>query len=634
MRAMEGKGSRAAFVLAAWMLSGACGRPACVGEGPDPGLPSPDPGLGSVEEQALDLARAQLLARWRAERTAQSLGPPEWRAQASAAWQEELGLKAFDSIAGGLLAEPDELGWSWLSATASRWPQQTGLSATQARALLALQAPAGEGVEAAAWRAAWAWSALALGQPEQALERLGSPSSVDLLGLSARLRALQQLAQDPQDAALALHRAFPADREGCRSAGRGARARLEFLALDEVVEGCLDLASAPYLSRLQADALDAQGRSAEACALYLEAGADLHAAAILVQDGRCGARAPADLVRRALGEDSAEARLHTLWEALISGEPGRIDEAASAMLARGEDRGPPARAVLAAAWLARDQPFAAGVLLDSGAGSSAPVLILRARVAQALALAAGKGERAGASEAAMRLADEAVAASPDELGAHQARMRLRAALDPTLLPAAVTELAARDPVALEILSRSVDRMLPWRGVSPGGWPMDALDPTSRRMLEATLGAAPVAVYSLDEADLMRHRFASSLLRDPAPDPDALRALAAALVADSKSDTWEPEGASLAAAARIVAGDPPSPRWAGLASSELSPLRRWALTIELLAAGEGEQARTLLASPGPPGEDPLIQAVLRASLARALDTRQTPSEALDTVRLLD
>lgn len=550
MRAMKGTGWRAPWLLLVLGLAGACGRPACVGEAPAPTAPS-------VDHQALDRARQQLLARWREGRSPGSPSAPGspgtgWAGQAGAAWQEELGRKAFDAIAAGLLAEPSELGWSWLVATASRWPQQTGLTATQARALLASEPP-GEGIEAASWRAAMAWSDLALGRPEEALQRLGRPSSVDLLGLSALLRAQQDLARDPHDAARALHRAYPADREGCRSAGRVAWARLDFLALEEVAEGCLDAASAPYLSRLLADALDAQGRAAEACALYLQAGADLHAAAILVQDGRCGVEPPADLLGRALGEDSPEARLHTLWAALIAGERGGIEEAASAMLARAEDRGPPARAALAAAWLALDQPFAAGVLLDSGAGSSAPVLILRARVAMA----------AGEEQAALRLADEAVAAAPDDRGAHRARMRLLAALDPSRLPVATAELAERDPVAVEILSRSVDRMMPWQGVWPGGHPTEAQVP-------AGLAAGP-----------------ERTVVPPLPPPE-----------------------------------------------QRSPVQRWVATQELLAAGEGAQARMLLAAPGMPGEDPLIQAVLRASLGRALDPGLTLSEALDTVRLLD
>jgi tetratricopeptide (TPR) repeat protein len=473
MSASEGRGGAVAGLLLVLLLGGACGAPACVDGGDRPDG-------SSAEQQAVDLAREQLLSSWRAEGPGQEVDPQGWRVPASAAWQEELGLPAFRAVAAGLRDRPEEEGWSWLVAIASRWPRQTGLTAAQARALLAPHEPAGEGVEAAAWRAARAWSSLSQGQPEEALRQLGSPSSVDLLGLSARLRALQELAMDPQQAALALHRAFPADREGCRAAGREARRRQDLAELEEVMEACLDASSTPYLRRLLADVLDARGRSAEACALYLEAGAELHAAAILVQDGRCAAPPPADLVPRALAEDSAEARLHTLWAALLAGERGAIEPAASAMLARGEDRGPPARAALAAAWIALDQPFAAGVLLDEGAGSSAPVLILRARVAQA----------AGQPEVALRLADEAVAAAPDEPEAHRARMRLRAALDTSLLPAAVDEIAAQGD-----LVHRVDRMLPWRAVAPGGWPLEALDRPSRERLEAALASSPLEAAS-------------------------------------------------------------------------------------------------------------------------------------------
>lgn len=614
-----------------------------------------EPAAGEVSAVGAEAeaARGALLAAWRAAPPkAESPGSGGLR-RAEAAWQAELGRKALVALQQELMNAPTEEAWAWLVATAARWPQQTGLSADQARLLLSASSPPGDGPDAAAWRAARAWLSLAANQPDQALAVLGQPSAVDLMGLTAHLRAVQQLGQDPRAAAWALHRAFPADREGCRAAARSARASLEYALLDEVIESCQDPESTPYLKRQVADALDEQGRSADACALYLEAGAELHAAAILVQDGGCGPTVPDGLPARALREDNPEARLHTLWAALLEGEQEAIQAASSAMLAAGEDRGPPARAALASAWLALGQPFAASSLLDSGAGEGAAVQILRARVAQAV----------GDGPAALRLADEALAAAPDELGAHRARLVLLAELDPARCSQAVDELAAVDPVALEILSRSVDRMLPWRGVAPGAWPFARLDPSARALLEATLRQPRSQGRASSDRRLAAARLAGVLLFEPTPD----RAQVQALV-DQLSSPASGQGGgevlpdSLIRASRAlglvaaVSGEQSSASGPTM-REEAAPVERWALMLERLAAGDTASAAAAADQAGPPGEDPRIRAALRASLSRALHlldedrskramgtagagvdggggARSALADALDTVRLLD
>lgn len=314
-------------------------------------------------------------------------GGPAWQAEAEQAWQRGLDRRAAQWVLGRLRTAPEDArAQAWLLALVGRRPEQVGLSPAERDALVGLAPGDLDGrrdLDAAAWRAALAWVDLAEGRPAQALARVGSPSSPDLLGLSARLEAHQRLDLPAVEPAGALHLAWPTERAACLELGRHHRRRAELDALRELRARCEAAGALPELARMEADLLDLAGESGQACALYLQVGATVHAAAILLQVGDCPG-AGAELLERLLADPSPEARLLRAWRSLGAAEPSARGEACDELPPEAGAVGPPYRAALAACALARSEPGEARAMLE-GMGEDEPLLDeLRAQVALAL----------------------------------------------------------------------------------------------------------------------------------------------------------------------------------------------------------------------------------------------------------
>ncbi|MCK6507005.1 hypothetical protein L6R53_27135, partial [Myxococcota bacterium] len=184
----------------------------------------PGPRQATLAEQA---AVARVVDRYRGRWPAPAEPAAHWRAQARAAWAAGLGRKAAQALEQALAQEVTAEALAWLVAVSARWPALADLAAEERAALVPLLADAAPG--------AAAWQDLALGDPGAALARLEATGADDLLALSARLRAVQDLGGDEGPAALALHAAAPADLEGCPAAARVHLAQGDLALADEVL---------------------------------------------------------------------------------------------------------------------------------------------------------------------------------------------------------------------------------------------------------------------------------------------------------------------------------------------------------------------------------------------------------------
>lgn len=539
-------------------------------------------------------------------------GPHEpaahWRAQARVAWAAGLGRKAARSLEQALAQEVTAEALAWLVAVSARWPALVDLGADERAALAALVADDHPG--------AAAWQDLARGDAGAALARLEATGADDLLSLSARVRAVQDLGGDPSAAALALHRAAPRDVEGCELAARAGLSQGDLSQADQVLATCrAERVDSPLLDRLAGDLLDLAGEPAEACGAWLRAGAELHAAAVLIQGGRCEPPAPADLVTRALAQDSPEARLHATWAAVLGGDPAAALAALEALRRGGDGRGPPFQAAAAAALLLAGRPEEARGAVE---GLDDPAsLILRARAAASPA-------------EAIRLADLAVSAAPWSLPLRREQAALLADRDPAALEAALRSLSQADPVPFALAGLEPDRLVPARAVAPSPWPWASMPPWARAVAASLDPAAPPALGPApDPLGLVaRARLARSVLSAQALPPAALALqiqearsgrpddpVVAALAAVALSSTGQADQAA-AALARAEATDP-----AAVATA-------WARANLALDAGDGPRARQLAAAlvadhPGLPGLRAFRFAVEEQARSAALDGARGP-----------
>lgn len=555
----------------------------------------PPPGPPLLQSPAVTPLLARWQARWQA-RLEEDEGAAEstaaaWREEAEQAWAAGLGRKAARALERELVLSPSDEALLWMVAVSARWPALADLSAGERAALLAAAGAAAEPSPALA--GAMAWDLLARGQAPAALQWVAAPDDADLLALSARLRAQRETGQDPADAALALHAASPADVEACEEAARAGLARGDLSLAERVLSTCEEAGvRSPLALRLLGDVLDAAGEPAEACGAYLRAGADLHAAVILMQGGDCDPPAPADLVARALADPAPEARLHAAWRAALLGDAAAARAAATALSSAGELRTPPQRAAAAAAWLVAGDAALALQALGEGAGAEAG--LLRAR---ALAML-------GRREEAKAALDQSLATAPWALDLHRQRAALLAGLDPAALEAAVDALAAQDPVPLSLARLEPDRLLPWRALAPAPWPLPALSPRARAIVraldpEAALAGTGEGEVTDPDGAVARARLAEAVLGADGADPTTLAArldrallarpddpVVAALgaVAAGELDRAD-QAAALLAQARAQGPDLVATGWAGanLALDAGQPVEARSLAAALVAA---------------------------------------------------
>lgn len=257
----------------------------------------------------------------------------------------------------------------------------------------------------------------------------------------ARLRVLLAAGEgagvrEAAEGALAEH---PDDVLACRTAADASLREGDLLRAIEASE-CGGV-KAPELARMRGDALDAARRFADAEAVYREAGATVHLAALLYQE----APTPARIAEaRALldGDPSPPAALHRAWIALLRGE--RPDVA-------GLDHSAPAALVRVVAGSKGD--------LQGLEGAAARVAGAR--------LAAAKGDAPAVEEAL----SDALAEEPDLEPVHRARVALRRQLGGDV-DAAVAAWRARDPDHVRLRGARGPRDVPWAAIAP--WP--PLDP--------------------------------------------------------------------------------------------------------------------------------------------------------------
>lgn len=399
------------------------------------------------------------------------------KARASAAEEEAAGRQAtaLDLLSKAATSGDLEAELS-LAVQALRAPVPVVISLDEARALVAVLAEDAPGARLVP--AALGWSKISQDDPMGALRALDQDSGT-LEGRWARLRALQMLEQDPSGEAEEILKLAPGHEDACEVSARAALARGDLSQTRTRVRDCLAAgARGPALRRMLGDAASAAGRYEEAAAAYADAGALLHAAAIISQDGLPD---PKGLVEAAISDPAPPSALGAVWVRLLRGDTAGAAEAGARLKASGMP-GPEAALAVAASRLAAGD--AAGALAETEGAGSAEALVLRARARAAL------GDDTGAREDFQA----AVAAAPTNQGVHRERLAFLAERLPDELPEALAALVSIDPITLELSRAARRRDAPAAVLMPSPWP-------ELRGGQATLLAAVQAPQTLKEQDL-------------------------------------------------------------------------------------------------------------------------------------
>ncbi len=474
----------------------------------------------------------------------------EARAQAE---QEERGGRqalALDTMAMAAVSGDPEAELAY-AVQALRVPVPDRVRPEEARALVAVvaeEAPRGRLVPAAR-----AWAALSREDPVGAMAALGEDTGT-LEGRWARLRALGLLGQDGSAEAEEILKLDPDHEEACEGVARQALAQGDLVAARARAGRCLKAgAGGPALRRILADAADVAGRYEEAARAYEQAGASLHAAAVISQEGLAD---PGGVVAAALADPAPPAALSAVWIALLRGDLGAA-EAAGARLDASGMPGPEAALAVAAGRLGAGD--AAGALERTKGAGSAEALTLRARALATL------GDDAGGGAAF----DEAVRVAPRVIALHRERLAWAAARRPEALLEIARAAVGVDPLTLALVRGWRHRDAPWPVLAPSPWPelsgaagllaravsapqaleagaLAALEPGDRALVELHLGWAQAARGELAAARSTVEQAVGAL-----PGNAGARALAAELALEAGDaaavERWLAEGEGMATA---------------------------------------------------------------------------------------
>ena len=408
------------------------------------------PRVDPADEARADAAIARVVAG----RHGVALAPRAAIEKARTEDQKGLSVLAVQDLAGALGSDADnaDLRLS-LAMIAFRHAMPTLLSSDEAHALV--RVTVARDPKGALVPAAIAWMALADNNPPAAMDMLRSDNgTVD--GNWAKMRALQAMQQDPSAPAEALLQAEPGFGEACGVVGREAFGQGELASARRLLQGCVDSGvKDPVVERVLGDVADALGEFVVARDAYLAAGTDLHAAAIITQEGIPD---PGGVVDRALGPNVPPAGLHMAWIGLLRGD--------LAMAKRGVERiqstsaaGPEFSMARAAVALAEGKAVDAQKDVAGLTSAAASTLFARGRAAA--------GDVKGAKDAF----SDALSKEPWNLAIHRERLALLAARAPADVPDALATLIALDPVTEELARPYREREAPWPVLAPSPWPV-------------------------------------------------------------------------------------------------------------------------------------------------------------------
>lgn len=400
--------------------------------------PAGVPSASLEDRQRVDRVAARL-ARQAApesdpERAARRLTRLGQTAAAADVWQAVLGAHPGDPQA--LLG---------LAILSFRTDRPVALSRAEAEAVVRVMAD--DNPDAKLLPAAQAWMRVTGADPAGAAAALdGAPVTAD--GQEALLLALVAMGQDPSPAAERLLSLEPDHDEACAAIGRQAWAAGDLPRALTTVERCLAAgADSPVLWRSCGDIFDRVGAFEAAAARYARAGATLHAAAVIYQEGLpdpSGALA-------ALDEPVPPAVLHRGWRAILAGDRPAVAQAAAELRQMGV-AGPQFATFLASAALVAGAPADALAQEDLDAPA---MVVVRARSRALL------GEPEVARSAVLGLLEQ-----------HPWRRELwRESM--AIHPAGFSQARALldvDPVLLALARDMREREMPWPAVAPAGWP--------------------------------------------------------------------------------------------------------------------------------------------------------------------
>lgn len=476
-----------------------------------------------------------------------------------------------------------------LAIQALRSPVPDRVRVDEARALvveLAHDSPKGALVPAAL-----GWAAVSRSDPQGALLALqADPGTLE--GHEARLRALSMLGQDASVEAAAILKLAPDHDEACEVVARHELAQGDLSAVRATVGACTKAgAGGPILPRLLGQAADAAGRYEEARDAYTRSGANLHAAAIISQEGLPD---PQGEVASAIADQAPPAALQGVWVNLIRGDLPAATAAARRLDGSGMP-GPEAAIAVAAG------------LLAAGDAEGARAKVAGFQSAEALTLLARADAVLGDDDAAERAFAAAVAAQPWNLDLHRERLAFLATRRKGAVPEAVRAVVALDPVTLGLVRAWRHRDAPWVALAPSAWPVLPERDVSGLLLACVVDPVGVderALAALTPAD-RGHALLHLAWARAATDPTAGRALAAEALAALPGDPGaRAVGAELAleagdtGAAEALLGPAPGPApispVADEAASGSEPAAlAWARARLLVAKGDAAGARAVL-----------------------------------------